>query len=1134
MMKYPLLTWGIALMLCSLACHKKDGPNVGNTPLGKPLFTLLPGTETGVRFRNDLVYDRDFNIYRYRNFYNGGGVAIGDVNNDGLPDLFFTSNMAQNRLYLNRGNWKFEDVTDAAGLAGKGSWSTGVAMADIDADGKLDIYVCNSGNPRSNEKKDGGFNRENELFINRGNNANGVPQFEDKAVEFGLADRGLTTHTAFFDYDLDGDLDAYILNNSFRAIGSFDLRKNLRFTRDSLGGHKLFENQRINPRKNNPGNKAFVDVSEEKNILGSVIAFGLGVTVGDADMDGWPDIYVSNDFFEKDYFYHNTGKGGFEEDLEKRMRHISAASMGADMADINNDAYPDIFVTDMLPEPDHRLKTTTSFDSPDRFRYTTGLGYYNQFTRNMLHLNNTNGSYSEIACLAGVEATDWSWGALMTDLDNDGWRDIYVANGIAQDLTNQDYLMFAADPAVQQEIVAGGSVDFKRLIDSIPSEKIPNYAFQNLHNLQFVNRAEAWGLAQPSFSNGSAYGDLDNDGDLDLVVNNANMEAFVYRNEADNLLKNNYLKFELEGEAQNIAAFGAKIFVRTGGQTFYQEQMPVRGFQSSMDPRPNIGLGAFSTIDSVWVVWPTPDQKATLLTGVKANQTLRLKQSEANINQAKLPWLHPPTKPLFANTSAVHTIPWSHQENPFFDWDRDRLLYFRYSTDGPRLAVGDLNGDGLEDFFACGAAGQAGAVLLQTPDGKFSSSNQAALQADAAAEDTDATLFDADGDKDLDLYVASGGNEHQSPTLLLADRLYINDGKGRFTRKNDALPGQKPFATGCVKPADVDGDGDFDLFVGMRLMPAQVGLPMSGFLLINDGNGYFDMTAPPALKNLGLITDACWADLDGDKDPDLLVVGEWMAPQFYRNDDGQLSKAKLLKGEDALRGLWRRIGQGGDFNGDGRPDFLLGNFGLNSRLDASEKQPLTQYVHDFDQNGTTEQILCRYNGGILLPYILRGDMVSNMPFLKKKYLHYRNYANKTMPEIFKPEQLQGASVLEATEFRSAVLLSQADGTYQCDFLPIAAQFAPVFGFCIGDFDGDGHNDALCGGNFTGAKPEFGFMDADYGLFLRGDGKGAFSAIRSAMTGFSLSGEVRDLQRLKIGKKQVVLVARNNASIAVFE
>jgi enediyne biosynthesis protein E4 len=1119
-----LLFFALIIASCTT---KNDTKNPGSSlagASGTKLFTTMTAAETGIAFRNDLEYDRAFNIYRYRNFYNGGGVSIGDVDNDGLQDLFFTSNMGQNKLYRNLGDFKFEDISEKAGITGKGSWSTGVSMADVNGDGWLDIYVCNSGNPRESEKEKQSFSRENELFIN---NKNGT--FTESAQAYGLADRGLTTHAAFFDYDRDGDLDVYVLNNSFRAIGSFDLRQNLRHTRDSLGGHKLYRNEGMGAG----GHPTFKDVSTEAGILGSVIAFGLGVTVGDVNQDGWQDIYVSNDFFERDYLYYNNGNGTFREDLPGSLRHISAASMGADMADINNDALPDIFVTDMLPEDDYRLKTSTSFDSPDRFSSTKDI-YYNQFTRNMLHLNNglrpdkTDGKqvhFSDIACMATCEATDWSWGALMFDMDNDGWKDIFVANGVAQDLTDQDYLLFISDPAVQREITAGGNVDYKRLIDSIPSVPLPNFAFHNNRDLTFADKSKEWGLDVPSFSNGSAYGDLDNDGDLDLIVNCNNGPALVYRSEARQALaNNNYLKFNLLGEGGNTAAIGTKICLRAAGQNIYLEQMPMRGFQSSMDPRPHFGLGNVTTIDTVYMEWP--NGKATLLTNVPANQVLSAKQAEANLPNW-LPLLRQKPQPgLFQKMAQSN---WKHQESTFNDWDRDRLLYLKYSTEGPKLAIGDANGDGLQDYYACGAAGQSGALMLQQKDGTFSEKQQKAFASDAAAEDADATFFDADNDGDMDLYVASGSNEMAPMAPTLTDRLYINDGKGNFTRKLDALPPQKPFASAAVRPTDYDGDGDVDVFVAMRLMPGQVGVPVGGFLLSNDGKGNFRPTQMETFRNLGMPTDAIWADVDADKDKDLVICGEWMPIKIFVNNGGRFSDATAQMGLDNTNGLWKTIASA-DFNKDGRPDFALGNMGLNTRLEATPEHPMELSFNDFDLNGTPEQFISRYTKERMLPYTLRGDMVANLPALKKKYLKFKKYGNQTLEDIFSPAQRDGMIRQKAGHLANAVLLSQPNGGYQLVALPNESQFAPLFGMVAGDFDRDGNQDILAGGNFEGFKPEFGYVDADYGTFLKGDGKGGFKAMRSAQSGLILDGEVRDIQFITVRGRTMFAVAINNAPI----
>jgi hypothetical protein len=1092
---------------------KADRPDV---PPDTTLFTKLPSSYTNVDFTNEITYTKETNVFTYRNYHNGGGVAIGDLNGDGRQDVYFTANQEPNRLYLNRGDWWFEDVTEAAGVGGKRAWATGVSIADVNGDGRLDIYVCNSGDISGDDK-------QNELYVNQGTNEEGVPQFEEKAAEYGIDDQGYSTHAAFFDYDRDGDLDLYLLNNSFTPVSKFDLRDDLRSVRDEEGGDKLYENR----------GGTFVDVSEEAGIYGSEIGFGLGVTVGDVNRDGWQDIYVSNDFFERDYLYVNNGDGTFREVLQDQMRHTSLSSMGADMADINNDARPDLFVTDMLPDTDHRLKTTTKFKSWNVYQAMVRDGYYHQIMRNTLQLNNGNGTFSEISQVAGVHATDWSWGALIADFDLDGHKDIFVANGVYKDVTDQDFINYLANEETATRMKERGKVEFLNLIDQIPSNKQPNYAFRNDGDLTFTDAAETWGLATPSFSNGSAYGDLDNDGDLDLVVNNLNHESFIYRNEAARR-DNHYLQVKLEGEGDNPFGLGAQVTIQTDTSTIYLEQMPMRGFQSTVGPVLTAGVGAADTLDRVTVAWP--DSTVQQLTDVPTDQRLTVRQSEARPARTAdrpAPSVPEPAGQPLQEVSDRVPLDLEQEENRFVDFNREGLIPKKVSTEGPRLAVADVNGDGRDDVYVGGPKGEAGRLLLQQADGRFTPTSEETFRRDKISEDVQATFFDADGDGDLDLYVVSGGNEFSPSAPALQDRLYLNDGRGRFRKAGGRLPGVNQSGS-VVAAHDFDGDGDTDLFVGGRVVPWSYGKTPESTLLENDGSGRFTAVTEetaPGLQDVGMVTDAVWADVSGDRRKDLVVVGEWMPITIFETTGAGLERTRP-EGLRHSSGWWNRV-VARDFDGDGDTDLVAGNFGLNSRLDASPEKPTSMYVSDFDQNGYSEPILTVYREGKEVPFVLRGPITSQLSMLKSKFPSHESYAGTPIGEVFTDEQLRRATTKRVHTFASSYVENTGDG-FELRELPLRAQFSPIYGILPADVNGDGILDLVTAGNFHGLKPNLGRMDASYGLVLRGDGSGHFTPVPARESGFLVSGEARDVERLTSTRYgRLIVVARNDAPAQIF-
>jgi enediyne biosynthesis protein E4 len=1076
----------------------------------KTLFQLLDSEDTNIDFVNQLDFKGKFNIYTYRNFYNGGGVGLADINNDGLLDIYFISNMEKNRLYLNKGNFEFEDITESSNTGGTRAWSTGVSMADVNGDGWIDIYVCNSGELEGDDKR-------NELFIN-----NGDLTFTEKAAEYGLDDPGYSIHGAFFDYDGDNDLDFYLCNNSYKAIGSFDLRKNKRFERDSLGADKLFRND----------NGKFTDVSEEAGIYGSIIGFSLGVTVGDIDLDGWQDIYISNDFFERDYIYMNQGDGTFVETLTSQMRSISAASMGADIGDINNDIYPDIFVTDMLPQSDARMKTVTTFENWDKYKENLENDYYHQFTRNMLHLNNGDGTFSEFGRLAGVHSTDWSWGALIFDMDNDGLKDLFVANGIFQDLTDQDYLQYFSNREVVKTIVTGKDVDYEKLISAIPSMRISNFAFHNKGNLHFENMSATWGLDLPGFSNGSAYGDLDNDGNFDLVVNNVNMPAFIYKNKSSEFHpERSFIRIKLKGPDKNTFGIGTKVIAKVNNNTYYIEQMPTRGYQSTIDHTLILGLGEATIIDSLIAVWP--QGKMTLMEKVPVNQTIELNYQDAS---EPFEYLKKVTnKGLFQDITSDMVVDYIHEENQFTDFSRDKLLFQMISTEGPKIAIGDVNNDGLDDFYIGGAKDKPGALLIQQPGGKFIRSNEAVFAKDALSEDTNGVFFDADNDGDLDLYVTSGSVELPNSSTGLIDRLYINDGNGNFMKSDQILPSFNFESTSCVEYCDYDQDGDLDLFVGVRSKPFLYGVPVSGYILNNDGKGKFtDVTSQiaPDLINIGMITDAKWVDIDNDNDYDLIIVGEYMPITVFENENGIFKNKTSEYGLDKTNGWWNTVAVA-DLDGDGDPDIVAGNHGLNSMFKGSYAEPVQMYVNDFDLNGTVDHIVCVYKNGISYPLVLKHDLVAQLPGLNSKYENYKKFMYQTIDSIFTPNQLENAIVLNTFEFQSSIAINNGDRTFTMKPLSVEAQLSPVYAILIEDFDQDGILDIILAGNLHSVKPEFGRYDASYGTFLKGSPGLNYTPVSAKQTGLILEGEVRDMVTINTKMGRRLFVARNNDIMQIF-
>ena len=1068
------------------------------------LFELLPNSKTKINFINNLNYTEELNPYTYRNFYNGGGVGVGDFNNDSLQDIFFTGNLVSNKLYLNKGSFNFEDITDKSGLNSNGIWSTGVSIVDINHDGFLDIYVCKSGPP-------GGERRNNELFIN-----NGDLTFTESSKEYGLDNEGLSTHAAFFDFDNDGDLDCYLLNNTIKSIGiGLDMVKDLRNI-DSDKGNKLLRND----------NGFFIDISKEAGIYTSDIGFGLGVTVGDINLDGWSDMFISNDFFEKDYLYINNKDGSFSESLEEYLNEISMGSMGADMADINNDGYPEIFVTEMLPERHDRRVSKAVFDSWDKYQFSLNQGYFHQFNRNALQLNNQNNSFSEISRISGLDATDWSWGALIFDMDNDGNKDVFVANGIYKDLLDQDYVNFLANPSIISNMIKSEEEPIKKLIDMIPSEPLSNFAFKNFGSLKFDNVTKEFGLDNKTFSNGSAYGDFDNDGDLDLVINNVNMQSNIYENKSTN----NWISFSFDSDSKNRFGIGNKVFIYSENGIQFQELSPMRGFQSSVDYRLFFGLEDISSLDSVKIIWNNNEE--SVLKDIKINFHHIFKES--NISKNKIKFREKEKKSIFKPSK--NSINYTHIENNFVDFDRERLLFKMNSSEGPCLCKGDFNQDGLEDLFVGSPKNQVSKIFFQSINGEFVEYSKV-FENDLLSEDVNCLIDDFNSDGRLDLIVASGGSEYSAFSPELRDRLYLNTGGMSFKKLDNSFSSIKTFeSTSTISADDIDNDGDLDLFIGTRLNPGSYGTKTKNFILLNDGKGIFSDVTNKYLSNnnsLELVTDSEFVDIDNDGINELVVVGEWMPITVFK-----ISSKKLIDITDSLElsktnGLYNEI-YSVDLNNDGFKDLLVGNYGLNSMFRASTDKPLTLYVNDFDRNGRSEQILGMFYGDNLYPIVQLKDLWMQLPYLKKEYLKFESYKNRKMVDLLGESAMKGTKTLEVYNLASLVLINESGTNFNIDTLPLMAQISPVYSILSDDVNDDGYPDLILGGNLSEIKPEFGPNMSSYSSLFIGNKDSKFEYINSNNSGIFIDGDLRDLTKMKINKKDSYIFALNNSEIKILE
>lgn len=1066
---------------------KENGPKVvqEKTVESTPLFNLLGPETTGIDFQNNLEESLNANVLMYEYLYNGAGVAAGDFNNDGRVDLYFTSNMGENKFYINKGNMKFEDITTISKTQGRqGPWKTGITAADVNGDGLLDLYLCYSGALPPQK-------RQNQLFINQGVDANDNPVFEEKAAAYGLDSPAFSNQGYFLDYDHDGDLDMLLLNHNPKSLPVLNEVSTAAYLKkdDQMQGVRLFQQDK----------GVFNDITLKSGISGSALTYGLGIGISDVNNDGWVDFYVSNDYTIPDYLYINNKNGTFTNKLKEQLGHTSHFSMGNDIADINNDGFADIFTLDMLPENNRRQKLLLSPDNYEKFDLNLRSGFHYQYMRNMLQLNNGNGTFSEVGQISGISNTDWSWAPLFADFDNDGLKDLYVTNGYFRDYTNLDFINYMEDFVQSKGRLQ--RTDVLKIIEKMPSSNLTNFLFSNKDGLYFSNNTKAFGLNHSANSSGAAYADLDNDGDLDLIVNNINKPAFVYRNDSQKE-EYNYLKIELKGVGGNTNGIGTKVTSYYSGKIQSLEQSPARGYLSSVSPILHFGLGQSSQVDSIHVKWNSGLQEKIL--DIQANQKLVVEEKNAQKTTSNNELL----TPLLVETKSP--IPFQNKASSINDFKRQSLLVSQFSHSGPSMAKGDLNNDGLEDVIIGGSKGNSAKIFLQLNTGKFAERTVTSFEKDKMSHDTDIQIFDANKDGHQDIYIASGGyHDYEPEDIRLQDRIYLGNGKGDFSKNTKALP--KLFtSTGSVAISDINNDTFLDIFVGGRVIPGNYPENPMNFILINDGEGNFTNqtdTIAPELTQFGMVTDALWSDINGDSVKDLLVIGEWQPISIFINTEGKLKTQTDSYIEKSLSGWWNTISSS-DFNRDGKPDFIVGNMGINTQFKITDNEPAELLYKDFDQNGSVDPIFSYYIEGTPYPYITRDELLGQLAGMRSKFTSYSSYADATINDIFEESEFANAKKLTANHMKTTLLLSNETGSYSITELPNEAQYAPVYNISISDFDHDGNYDVLLLGNSAHFKLRLGKFDANYGALLLGDGTGNFNYLDQNKSGLDIRGDVR--------------------------